>query len=78
MCPNFGHPALSSSFTKHNLWQINTNFAINVNELSVLKLLQLLNCDLLLSWYAFSIYKLRKPRMTNLAQGVRSWGTPLY
>ena len=41
MCPNFGHPALTPSFTKYNFFQIKNSFATLVNELSVLKLFQL-------------------------------------
>ena len=35
-----------------------------------LQLFQLSNGDLLFSEYAYSIYKVRKPRMTKLGQGV--------
>ena len=38
VCPNFGHPALTSSFTKYNFLQVKTSYATIVNELSVLKL----------------------------------------
>ena len=42
VCPNFGHPALTSSFTKYKFLQVKNSFATIVNELSVLKLFQLL------------------------------------
>ena len=45
-CPNFGHPTSISSFTKYKI----------LNCLSVLKLFQLSNGDLLLSYLAYSIY----------------------
>ena len=48
VCPNFGHPALTPSFTKYNFLQVKTSYATIVNELSVLKLFQLSNSDLLL------------------------------
>ena len=41
-----------------------------MNELSVLKLFQLSNGDLLFSKHDYSLYKVRKPRMTKLGQGV--------
>ena len=41
-----------------------------MNELSVLKLFQLSNGDLLFSKQDYSLYKARKPRMTKLGQGV--------
>ena len=41
-----------------------------MNELSVLKLFQLSNDDLLFSKHDYSLYKVRKPRMTKLGQGV--------
>ena len=37
VCPNFGHPALTSSFTKCKFLQVNNSFATIVNGLSVLK-----------------------------------------
>ena len=46
---NFGHPAPTSSLTKYELLQKKNNFAIIVNELSVFKLFQLSNVDLLFS-----------------------------
>ena len=70
VCPNFGHPALTPSFTKYNFLQVKKSFATLVNELSVLKLLQLSNGDLLFSKHDYSLYKARKPRMTKLEQGV--------
>ena len=47
VCPNFGHPALTPSFTKYRFLQVKNSFATNVNGLSVLKLFQLSNGDLL-------------------------------
>ena len=41
-----------------------------MNELSVLKLFQLSNGDLLFSKHGYSLCKVRKPRMTKLGQGV--------
>ena len=41
-----------------------------MNGLSVLKLFQCSNGDLKFSEHAYSIYKVRKPRMTELGQGV--------
>ena len=48
-CPNFGHPAQTSSFTKYILLQAIFFSSTNVNELSVWKLFQLWNGDLLFS-----------------------------
>ena len=45
VCHNFGHPALTSSFTKYKFLQVKYDFAAIVNERSVLKLLQLSNVD---------------------------------
>ena len=70
MCPNFGHPALTSSFTKYIFLEVTNSFATLVNELSVLKLFQLSNGDVLFSKHDYSLYKARKPRMTKLGQGV--------
>mgnify|MGYP000279282549 CR=1 FL=1 len=70
VCPNFGHPALTPSFTKYKNFQMKNSFATLVNELSVLKLFQLSNGDLLFSKHDYSLYKARKPRMTKLGQGV--------
>ena len=70
MCPNFGHPALTPSFTKYEFVQMKNSFATLVKELSVLKLFQLSNGDLLFSKNDYSLYKARKPRMTKLGQGV--------
>jgi len=50
--------------------QVKNSFATRVNELSVLKLFQLSNDDLLFSKHDYSLYKVRKPRMTKLGQGV--------
>ena len=49
VCPNFEHPALTSSFTKYEFLQVKFFFATIVNELSVLKLFKLSNGDLLFS-----------------------------
>ena len=70
VCPNFRHPALTHSFTKYNFFQMKNSFATLVNELSVLKLFQLSNGDLLFSKHDYNLYKARKPRMTKLGQGV--------
>ena len=50
--------------------QVKDSFATRVIELSVLKLFQLSNSDLLFSKRDYSLYKVRKPRMTKLGQGV--------
>ena len=47
VCPNFGHPALTSYFTKYKFLQVKNSFAKIVNELSVFKLFPLANGDLL-------------------------------
>ena len=47
VCPNFGHPALTSSIQNTNFWEFKNSLAKIVNELSVLRLLQLSNGDLL-------------------------------
>ena len=49
VCPNFGHPALTSSFTKYKFLQMKNSFETNVNGTSVLKLFHLLNDNLLFS-----------------------------
>ena len=49
VCPNFGHLALTSSWTKYNVLQMKNSLAKIVNGLSVLKLIQLSNGDLLFS-----------------------------
>ena len=46
------------------------SFATIVIRLSVLKLFQILHGDLLYSSRAYSIYKVRKPIITMLGQGV--------
>ena len=48
VCPNFGHPALTSLFIEWSFLQVKNSFATIVNKLSVLKLFQLSNGDLLL------------------------------
>ena len=62
VCPNFGHPALTSSFTKYKFSQVKNSFAIIVSAFE---------------WWSIifmptpcSIYKV--PRMKKLVQGVRS------
>ena len=59
VCPNFGHPVLTRHFRNIRHLQVKNSFAKIVSELSVLKVFQLLNSDLLLSYYAYSIYKVR-------------------
>ena len=44
VCPNFGHPAVTSC-TKQKYLQVKNSFALIVNVLTVLKLFQLLNGD---------------------------------
>ena len=70
VCPNFGHPVLTSSYKKYNVFADKKGFATLVNGLSVSKLFQLSNDDLLFSKHAHSIYKVCKRRMTKLGQGV--------
>ena len=48
------------------------SFAAIENWLSVSKLFQFSNGALLFSYHAYSIYKVRKPRMTKLGQGIFS------
>ena len=45
VCPNFGHPALTSLFTKYELLHVKKSFATILNGLSVLKFFQLSNGD---------------------------------
>ena len=47
--PNFGHPALTSSFAKYKFLKVKNSLVTIVNLLSVLKLFQHSNSDLLLS-----------------------------
>ena len=56
VCPNFGHPVLTSSFTKYTFLLVKNSFTTFVSELPVMKLLQLLNGDLLFSKHAYNIY----------------------
>ena len=70
MCPNFGHPALTSSLPKYKILQTKNSFATIENGLSVLKLFQLSNGDVLFSYHADSIYKVHEPKMTKLGQGI--------
>ena len=44
------------------------SFAAIMNVRSVVKLFQLLTDDLLFSYHPYSIYKVRKPRMTKLGR----------
>ena len=46
-----------------------------MNGLSILKLCQLSNGDLLFLYACLQHYNVRKPRMTKLARDVRTWGT---
>ena len=66
VCPGFGHPALTSSFTKCKILQVKNSFAKIMNGLTVLKLFRISTGDLLFSQHAYSIYKVLKPRMTKL------------
>ena len=61
MCPNFGHPALTLSFTIFNFLQVKKSFATILNGLSVLKSFQLSNGDLLFSLHAYSPYSRYQP-----------------
>ena len=72
VCPNFGRPVLTLSFTKYKLFQVKNCFATIMHGLSALKLFQLSNGNLLFSQHAYiySIYKVCKPRLTKLGQGV--------
>ena len=70
VCPNFGHTVLISSFTKYEFLQGKYSVATIVNGLSGLKLFQLSNGDLVILQRLYSIYKMRKTRMTKLGQGV--------
>ena len=66
VCPNFGHPVLTSSFTKYTFFQVNIFFVTIVNRPLALKLFQLSNGDLLLLLLLVLVsclYKVRKPRM---------------
>ena len=49
VCPNFGHPALTSSFNEYKFLQVKNSFAKIVNGLSVFKLFQHANGDSLFS-----------------------------
>ena len=70
VCPNFGHPALTSSFISYKFLKVDNSFAKIVNGLSVLKSFQLSNGDLLFLWHVYIIYKVHKPRMAKLEHGV--------
>ena len=59
--------------TKHKFLQVKNSFATITNGQSVLKLFQLSDGDSFFSYKrAYSIYKMRKPRMAKLGQGVQS------
>ena len=75
VCPDFGHHALTSSVTKYECQQVKNSFPTIVNGLLVLKLFKLSNGDLLFSQHAYSIYKVRKLRLTKLGQVIRIQGT---
>ena len=45
LCPNFGHPAPTSTFTKYEFLQMKNSFATIVNRLSVLKLFEILKVN---------------------------------
>ena len=71
VCPIFGHPALTSSFTKYNIIQVKNNFLTILNGPSVLKLFQLSNGDFFICVACLQHLQIvRKPRMTKLGQGV--------
>ena len=63
-CPNFGHPAKTSSSTKYKL-DVKNDIATIVNKMYVI----------FKTVSAFLIYKVRKPRMNKLWHGVRRQGT---
>ena len=61
VCPNFGHPARTSSFTKYKfLKKKNSEWTVSFEIVY-----------LLFSQHAYSIYNVRKPSMTKLGQGVQ-------
>ena len=65
--------------TKYTNFAGENNFAAIVDELSVLKMFQLSNGVLILSWLAYILYKVREPRMTKLGQGrPKLWHTAKY
>ena len=78
VCPNFGHPALTSSFTKYKFLQMKNSFATIVNGLSVLKLFQLSNGDLCFSQHAYSICKERKTQNDEVRVWCQSQGALPY
>ena len=47
VCPNFGHPDLTLHFTRYKFSHVQNSFATIENGLSVLKLFELSNSDLL-------------------------------
>ena len=61
VCPNFGHPVLTSSFTKNIYIFAGENMFATIVQL-VLKCFQLWNGDLSTA----SIYKVGKPKMMKL------------
>ena len=67
VCPNFEHPALTSSFKKYNFLHVKNSVQTIVYRLSVLKLLSFRMVILLFS--AYSIYRVHQPKLTRLGQG---------
>ena len=67
VCPNFGHPALTSSFKKNTFLQVLQQLWMDC---------QICNCfsfRMVIYYFRsllFSIYNVRKPRITKLGQGV--------
>ena len=70
VCPNFRHPALFSSFTKYIFFQVKIVFQNFWMDCQFLNYFSLRGWFIIFVAYAYSIYKVRKPRMTNLGQGV--------
>ena len=68
MCPNFGHPALNSSFTKYYFLQVkNSN---NCEWTVSFELALAFKWQFIIFMHAYSLYKVRKPRMTKVWHGV--------
>ena len=76
VCPNFGHPAITSSLTKYNFSRVKNDIATTVNGLFCFGIISAFeNGD-----FSFCIilplhYKVCTLRMTKLGQSVRSQGT---
>ena len=70
MFHNFGHPALTLQNINFCRWKTIMQ-KLWMYLLPVLKLVHLSKVKLFLSWHAHSIYKVRKPKMTKLRQGVK-------